>query len=234
MGYGERVDVADFSLVTANAAMMPPVWSALVAVDLLNMLRFYHLAAERTRGDADALFARFSDDLERLMLRERPDWRTRAAVQEAFRSVGEVQALLDEAAAAFRRPADGPRPRGRPARRLPLRRPLPARRRVGQRRPAAAPRRPRAARALRAVRRVLRAPHPARHPGRRPPRRRRRSSGAPRSRRCRRSSTGSSTPCAPCTRGSCGTTSARSTPRGAACSAPTRSANRSPWSAAPC
>jgi activator of 2-hydroxyglutaryl-CoA dehydratase/predicted nucleotide-binding protein (sugar kinase/HSP70/actin superfamily) len=102
MGYGERVDVADFSLVTANAVMMPPVWSALIALDLLNMLRFYHLAAERTRGDADGLFARFSDDLELLMLRERPDWRTRAAAKEAFRTVGEVQALLGAAAEAFR------------------------------------------------------------------------------------------------------------------------------------
>jgi predicted nucleotide-binding protein (sugar kinase/HSP70/actin superfamily) len=110
MGYGGRVDVADFSLVTANAAMMPPVWSALVALDLLNMLRFYHLAAERTRGDADGLFARFSDDLERLMLRQRPDWRTTAAVKEAFRTVGEVQELLAEAAAAFR---DLPLDRGR-------------------------------------------------------------------------------------------------------------------------
>jgi len=103
MGFGERVDVADYSLVTGNAAMMPPVWSALVAVDLLNMLRFYHLAAERTRGDADELFARFSDDLEVLMLRERSDWRTRAAVKEAFRTVGEVEALLSEAAEAYRR-----------------------------------------------------------------------------------------------------------------------------------
>jgi activator of 2-hydroxyglutaryl-CoA dehydratase/predicted nucleotide-binding protein (sugar kinase/HSP70/actin superfamily) len=103
MGFGERVDVADYSLVTGNAAMMPPIWSALVAVDLLNMLRFYHLAAECTRGDADELFARFSDDLEGLMLRERPDWRTRAAIPEAFRTVGEVQALLTSAAEAYRR-----------------------------------------------------------------------------------------------------------------------------------
>ncbi len=101
MGYGDRVDVADFSLVTGNAAMMPPVWSALVALDLMNMLRFYHLAAERTRGDADGLFARFSDDLERLMLRRRPDWRTRAAVGEAFRTVAEVKALLETASWAF-------------------------------------------------------------------------------------------------------------------------------------
>jgi len=103
LGWGDRVDVADYSLVTGNAAMMPPLWSALVAVDLLNMLRFYHLAAERTRGDADALFARYSDRLERLMLRERPDWRTRAAIPEAFRTVGEVQTLLESAADAFRR-----------------------------------------------------------------------------------------------------------------------------------
>ena len=112
LGLGERVDVADYSLVTGNAAMMPPVWSALVAVDLLNMLRFYHHAAERTRGDADELFARFSDDLEGLMLRERPDWRTRAAIPEAFRTVAEVQVLLESAAEAYRRlPVD----RGREA-----------------------------------------------------------------------------------------------------------------------
>jgi len=29
------------------------------------------------------------------MLRERPDWRTRAAIAEAFRTVGEVQTLLE-------------------------------------------------------------------------------------------------------------------------------------------
>jgi len=92
--------------------MMPPVWTALVAVDLLNMLRFHHLAGERTRGDADALFARFSDDLERLMLRPRPDWGTGPAVRDAFRTVAEVQALLGEAAAAFR---DLPMDRGREA-----------------------------------------------------------------------------------------------------------------------
>jgi len=112
MGHGDRIDVADFSLVTGSAAMMPPVWAALVALDLLNMLRFYHLAAERVRGDADGLFARFSDDLERLMLRERSDWRTTAAVKEAFRTVAEVQGLLGEAATAFRDlPLDGARER---------------------------------------------------------------------------------------------------------------------------
>ncbi|HQJ98659.1 MAG TPA: acyl-CoA dehydratase activase-related protein, partial [Thermoleophilia bacterium] len=111
-GYGDRVDVGDFSLVTGNVAMMPPVWTALVAVDLLNMLRFHQLAGERTRGDADALFARFSDDLERLMLRPRPDWGTGPVVRDAFRTVAEVQALLGEAAAAFR---DLPMDRGREA-----------------------------------------------------------------------------------------------------------------------
>ena len=57
---GRRVDVADFSLVTSNVRMMPVVWTALVAVDLLNMLRFHTLAEERERGAADALFAAYS------------------------------------------------------------------------------------------------------------------------------------------------------------------------------
>ena len=70
---GKRVDVADFSLVTSNVRMMPVVWTALVAVDLLNMLRFYNLAAERERGAADGLFAAYSDRLERMLERPRPD-----------------------------------------------------------------------------------------------------------------------------------------------------------------
>ena len=53
--------------------MMPVAWSALVAVDLLNMMRFHHLATERTRGDADALFARYSDRLTKLLERPRLD-----------------------------------------------------------------------------------------------------------------------------------------------------------------
>ena len=101
LGLGDRIEVADFSLVTSNLAMMPPVWAALVALDLLNMLRFYHLATERTRGDADELHARFSDLLETEMLRPRPDWRTAAAIPEAYRTVAEVEALLGEAAGAY-------------------------------------------------------------------------------------------------------------------------------------
>ena len=50
LGLGDTVEVADFSLVTGNLRMMPVVWIALVAVDLLNMMRFYHLAAEKERG----------------------------------------------------------------------------------------------------------------------------------------------------------------------------------------
>ena len=103
LGLGDRIDVADFSLVTGNAVMMPPIWAALVALDLLNTLRFYHLAVERTRGDADELHRRFSDELEAEMLRSRPDWRKAAAVPEAYRTVAEVETLLREAAAAYRR-----------------------------------------------------------------------------------------------------------------------------------
>ena len=50
LGLGDRVEVADFSLVTGNVRMMPIVWIALVAVDLLNMLRFYSFADEAETG----------------------------------------------------------------------------------------------------------------------------------------------------------------------------------------
>ena len=57
LGLSDRVEVADFSLVTGNVRMMPIVWIALVAVDLLNMLRFYSLADEAEPGASDALFS---------------------------------------------------------------------------------------------------------------------------------------------------------------------------------
>src|SRR5450756_2380678 len=102
LGLGDSVEVADCSLVTANVRMMPLAWIALVAVDLLNMLRFYHLATERERGASDALFAEFSDRLEAMLEQPRPDAGLAGNVAEAFRFCSEVMALLAEAARRFR------------------------------------------------------------------------------------------------------------------------------------
>ncbi|HEY5386369.1 MAG TPA: BadF/BadG/BcrA/BcrD ATPase family protein, partial [Thermoleophilia bacterium] len=94
LGLGDSVEVADFSLVTANVRIMPLAWTALVAVDLLNMLRFYHLATERERGASDALFAEFSDRLEAMLEQPRPDAGLAGNVAAAFRFCNEVEALL--------------------------------------------------------------------------------------------------------------------------------------------
>ena len=144
--------------------MMPVAWSALVAVDLLNMMRFYHLATERTRGDADALFARSPTGRRgcwsgrastAAWLAVRPPPGARCAGRGAGRAGG----------SRLRRPAVRSRARSRAARRLPLRRLLPARGRVGQRRPATQAQRPGPAAAVRAVRRVPGAVGPARRTG---------------------------------------------------------------------
>jgi predicted nucleotide-binding protein (sugar kinase/HSP70/actin superfamily) len=102
--------VGDFSLVTANVRIMPLAWIALVAVDLLNMLRFYHFASESERGASDALFAEFSDRLEAMLEQPRPDAGLAGNAVGAFRFCGEVEALLAEAAQRFReQPVDAAR-----------------------------------------------------------------------------------------------------------------------------
>lgn len=102
LGLADRVEVADFSLVTGNVRMMPVAWIALVAVDLLNMLRFHSLADEAEPGAGDALFREYSDRLERMLGEPRPDGGVLAHVAGALRFCGAVEALLSEAARAFR------------------------------------------------------------------------------------------------------------------------------------
>ncbi len=102
LGLDGQVEVADFSLVTANIRMMPVVWIALVAVDLLNMLRFYHLAAERERGASDALFDEYSSRLVGMLEQPRPDAGVAGNVAAAYRFCGEVEEMLREAAVRFR------------------------------------------------------------------------------------------------------------------------------------
>ena len=99
LGLSDRVEVADFSLVTGNVRMMPVVWIALVAVDLLNMLRFYSFADEAEPGASDALFAEYSGRLEAMLEQPRPDAGLAGNVAGAFRFCSEVEELLAEAAA---------------------------------------------------------------------------------------------------------------------------------------
>jgi len=101
LGLGDRIEVADFSLVTANVRMMPVAWTALVAVDLLNMLRFHSYVDEAERGSADKLFAAYSARLERLLEEPRPDVGIAGNVSAAFRFCGEVETLLADAARDF-------------------------------------------------------------------------------------------------------------------------------------
>jgi activator of 2-hydroxyglutaryl-CoA dehydratase/predicted nucleotide-binding protein (sugar kinase/HSP70/actin superfamily) len=102
LGLGDSVEVGDFSLVSANVRIMPLAWIALVAVDLLNMLRFYHFATERERGASDALFAGFSDRLETMLEQPRPDAGLAGNMAEAYRFCSEVETLLAAAARRFR------------------------------------------------------------------------------------------------------------------------------------
>lgn len=88
--------------MTANVRMMPVVWTALVAVDLLNMLRFYSFADEAETGTADMLFEDFSGRLEAMLERPRPNAGAAGNVAGAFRFCGEVEDLLGAAAGAFR------------------------------------------------------------------------------------------------------------------------------------
>lgn len=102
LGLGGHVDVADFSIVTGNLRMMPVAWAALVAVDLLNAMRFYNLAAERESGEADAVFERYSDRLEALLERPRQRGHRFAEAGAALRILPAVERLLADAAADFR------------------------------------------------------------------------------------------------------------------------------------
>lgn len=102
LGLGDRVEVADSSLVTSDLRMMPVAWAALVAVDLLNMLRFYALAVESERGAADRLFEEYSDRLEAMLERPRGGAGTAGQFAAAVRLVGEIEILLHDASAAFR------------------------------------------------------------------------------------------------------------------------------------
>ena len=98
VGLDGQIEVADFSLVTRNVRMMPVVWTALVAVDLLNMLRFHSFADEAEPGASDDLFEEYSERLEQMLEEPRPDAGTAGNVAGALRFCAQVEDLLSEAA----------------------------------------------------------------------------------------------------------------------------------------
>ena len=112
MGLGGQIQVGDLSLITENVAMTPVVWAAGVAVDLLNMMRFYHLSTERTRGDADALFSRFADSLEKLLERPVGEKTMMESIAEARPTLDRIEHLMTRASEAFRDLLQAPRVNG--------------------------------------------------------------------------------------------------------------------------
>ncbi|MEE4274815.1 MAG: hypothetical protein V2J16_02980, partial [Thermoleophilia bacterium] len=108
----DRVEIADLSLVFGDLTVVPTVWATVVAQDLLNALRFEAYASERSRGDADALFARWSDALAAELARERPRGNAATDARSARETVTRVREVLAGAAAAY---AALPRERGRAA-----------------------------------------------------------------------------------------------------------------------
>jgi len=100
LGLEGRVAVGDLSLLTSDVRVMPAAWAGLVTQDLLNALRYHHLAAERTAGDADALFAAYQDRLAAEL--ERRDG-ARGVVSDARDVVGRLATLVAEASRNYAR-----------------------------------------------------------------------------------------------------------------------------------
>jgi predicted CoA-substrate-specific enzyme activase len=96
LGLEDRVSVGDLSLLTGNRRMMPAAWGGLVAQDLLNALRYHHLAVERTVGDADAIFEEYQDRLERELEKRNG---ARGALADGRETVGRLETLIAAAAA---------------------------------------------------------------------------------------------------------------------------------------
>ncbi len=103
MGLRDKVMVGDLSLLTSDLKIVPAVWSALVAQDILNLLRFHHLAGERTPGDADGLFATWQTALERCLEKPARHARFGKALADGRDVVARVETLVGEAAADYAR-----------------------------------------------------------------------------------------------------------------------------------
>jgi activator of 2-hydroxyglutaryl-CoA dehydratase/predicted nucleotide-binding protein (sugar kinase/HSP70/actin superfamily) len=100
LGYEGAVEVADFSLLFEDWSLTSAVWVGAVAADLLAMMRFYHYATERERGDSDAVYDAYADRLEALLAAPRLTGRIKG-LSDARALLSRCEALLDEAAGRF-------------------------------------------------------------------------------------------------------------------------------------
>ena len=100
LGYEGTVEVADFSLLFEDWSLTSAVWVGAVAADLLAMMRFYHYATERARGDSDAVYHAYADRLEALLAAPRLTGRIKG-LSDARALLSRCETLLDEAARSF-------------------------------------------------------------------------------------------------------------------------------------
>jgi len=108
LGLQDRVAVGDLSLLIGDAFVMPVVWSAVVAQDLLVALHSYHLAGERTLGDSDALFEKWQQRLEGELLVPRERGGVRGTMADSREALSRLEKVVGAAAAEFAAlPKDG-------------------------------------------------------------------------------------------------------------------------------
>jgi len=101
LGLEGRVAIGDLSLLTSDWRIMPVVWAALVTQDLLNTMRFYTMAAERTSGDVDHVFQTWEGTLERELEVPRRADGVRSLVADARETIARIEAVVAGAARAF-------------------------------------------------------------------------------------------------------------------------------------
>jgi activator of 2-hydroxyglutaryl-CoA dehydratase/predicted nucleotide-binding protein (sugar kinase/HSP70/actin superfamily) len=107
VGFGGRIDVMDFTLLFEDWALTSLAWGGVVAVDLLNMMRFYHYPTEPERGAADALFSAWAGRLEALLEEPRGDGGKAERLVHLGKSLDRVEELVGAAAGEFAALGDG-------------------------------------------------------------------------------------------------------------------------------
>ncbi|MBM3147148.1 MAG: hypothetical protein FJ000_04545, partial [Actinobacteria bacterium] len=101
LGLEDRVAIGDLSLLTGDWRIMPVVWAALVTQDLLNAMRYYSMAAERTSGDVDDVFQTWEGVLERELEVPRRADGVRSLVADARETIARIDGVAAGAARAF-------------------------------------------------------------------------------------------------------------------------------------
>lgn len=101
LGLEDKVAIGDLSLLTSDWRIMPVVWAAMVAEDLLNAMRFYSLAEARDPGEADRLFETWEAALQRELEVPRRSDGVRRMVVDARETIARVETVVAGAARAF-------------------------------------------------------------------------------------------------------------------------------------